>query len=388
MLIDRRGFLRAGVARATATSYSRILGANDRIRLAVAGCGNRGYYMMTKFQSFPGVEIAAVCDVFGEKADKARQAAPTAVKVADHRAIFEHPVDAVLITTPDHWHAPIAIDAMNAGKDVYVEKPLMFRLEEGPAIIAAAVSNRRICQVGLQQRSGDLFVRARQEIFESGLLGTVSSVHAVWHYSAPYDLGDSRERKPDSLDWNRFLGQVRWRPWNPHQYHHYRLFLDFGGAAMTDLFTHWIDVVHMMLGQDAPKRVAAVGGIFVARDDRTAPDTVNVIAEYGGFTVSFQSTSLDGMPGEYLEFSGSNGRLWLSRRRYQFLPKDGNSKPVTFEPPDTLVESHIRNFLECCRTPRNPNCPPQVGERAARVAIMATDSYSKKQQISCALAEV
>ena len=134
-----------------------------------------------------------------------------------------------------------------------------------------------------------------------------------------------------------------------------------------------------LLGQDTPKRVSAVGGIYAAKDDRTAPDTVNIVAEYNTFSVSFESTSLDGMPAEHLEFLGSNGRLWLSRRRYEFTPKDANARPITFEPPDTLVESHIRNFLECCRSGKAPTCPPAIGERSARVCLMATDSYLNRR---------
>ena len=382
-MVDRRTFLRASALAATAASYSRILGANDRIRLGVVGCGNRGYYMMTMFQKCPEIEVAWVCDVYGQKADHAAEAAPGAAKTGDHHAVMnDHSVDAILVTTPDHWHVPITIDAMNAGKDVYVEKPLTFRPGEGPAVIQAASATRRICQVGLQQRSGDLFLRAKREIFDSGLIGKVSMVESVWHYSAPYDLGDPHQPKPPDLDWNRFLGQVPWRPWNPHQYNNYRLFLDFGGAAMTDLLTHWIDVVHMLLGEDSPKQVSAVGGIYVARDDRTAPDTVNVIANYHGFTVSFASASLDGMPLEHLSFLGSNGVLWISRRRYQFTPKEAGAKPLVFQPPeDTLVQSHIRNFLDCCRSRNTPTCPPAIGERASRMCLQATESYVQKRQI-------
>jgi predicted dehydrogenase len=205
-------------------------------------------------------------------------------------------------------------------------------------------------------------------------------VRTVWHYGPPYDLGDPHEPKPATLDWDRFLGQVPWRPWNPHQYHHYRLYLDFGGACITDLFTHWIDVVHMLLGQDTPKSVAAAGGIFVAKDDRTAPDTANVVAEYDGFTVTFESSSLPAMPIEHAVFLGTNGRLWMSRHRYEFTPHDSGANAQIFEPPDTLVPSHIRNFLDCCRSRNAPNCGPYYGDRSAQVALLATRSYSQNHK--------
>jgi len=337
---------------------------------------------MSIFQKTAGVRVAAVCDVFGEKAQKSARDADDADAYADHRKLLQRKdLDAVVIATPDHWHAPIAIDAMKAGKDVYVEKPLMFRHEEGPAIVAAARTTRRICQVGLQQRSGELFRRVKAEYFDGGRLGRVSMVRTVWHYGPPYDLGDPREAKPATLDWKRFLGQVPWREWNPHQYNHYRLFLDFGGACLTDLFTHWIDVVHMMMGQDRPKAVTAAGGIFVARDDRTAPDTANVLAEYDGFTVTFESASLPGMPLEHVEFLGTEGRLRMTRQRCEFFPRGQDAQPVVFQEPDNLVESHVADFLNCCRSRRRPNCDARQGATAADVCLRARDSYIRRSAV-------
>jgi predicted dehydrogenase len=180
---NRRDLLKAAAGSALfapAASYGRILGANDRINLGVVGCGNRGYYMMTMFQKLPEIRVTAVCDVFGEKCGRAAQTANGAAQSGDHRKVIERgDVDAVLVATPDHWHAAVSIDAMNAGKDVYVEKPLTFRREEGPAIIHAAQANRRICQVGLQQRSGEVFLRAKHDIIDSGLLGKVSTVRTL-----------------------------------------------------------------------------------------------------------------------------------------------------------------------------------------------------------------
>ncbi len=377
--------LRAGATAAvpiSAGSYSRILGANDRINVAVVGCGNRGYYLMGVFQKFPDVQIMAVCDVFGEKCDRAAAAANGAARAADHRRVIERKdVDAVVVATPDHWHAPICVDAMNAGKHVYVEKPLTFRRGEGRAVIRAAEANKRICQVGLQQRSGELFFRAKQEIIDSGLLGKVSMVRMVWHSGPPYDLGDPAEPKPSSLDWARFLGQVPWREWHPHQYHHWRLYSDFSGGCMTDLLVHWIDVVHMLLQPEHPKSVTAAGGIFVSRNDRTTPDTANVLIDYDGFIVTFESMSVAGAPGEHLVLSGTNGNLWLSRREYRYTASEGDAKPVVFRGPDTLVESHTRNFLDCCRSGDPPNCGPTQGHRSSEVCLVAKEAYRAQSRI-------
>lgn len=366
----------------SAGSYSRVLGANERIRLGVIGCGNRGTYLMQVFRKFPEVEIVALCDVFGEKLRRAGEPLPDAVQFDDHRRLVaRNDIDAVLIATPDHWHAPMAIDAMNAGKDVYVEKPLTFRPEEGPAIVKAERTHHRICQVGLQRRSATLFRRAKAEIIDPGLLGKITFVRSVWHYGPPFDLGDPLQPQPADLNWDRFLGQVRKRPWNPHQYHHYRLFLDFGGGSMTDLMTHWIDVVHMFTGKPGPRLAAAVGGIFVAEDDRTAPDTVNVALQYDGFTVTFESASLAGLPEDHIVFCGTKGNLTLGRDYFEFHPNEQGAAPLKVTEIDRFVEQHVENFLHCCRTREKPNCDASTGYRAALPGHLATMAYLARKRI-------
>ncbi len=275
----------------------------------------------------------------------------------------------------------MAIDAMKAGKDVYVEKPLTFRPEEGPQIVYTERETRRICQVGLQRRSATLFRRAKEEVVDKGLLGKISFVRAIWHYGPPYDLGDPNEPKPADLDWESFLGQVGWREWNPHQYHHYRLYLDFGGGSLTDLLTHWIDVVHMFTGNKPPIAASTAGGVFVADDDRTAPDTVNSILDYPGYTVSFESTTLGGMPSDRIAFHGTNGILIVGRDRYEFRPNGDKANRTIAVTPETFVAEHIANFLECCRTRRTPNCDAFTGHRAALPCHMATMSYRLKRRI-------
>jgi predicted dehydrogenase len=366
----------------SAASYSRVLGANDRIRVGLIGCGNRGLYLSQLFRKFPEVQISALCDVFQAKLRRVGEEFPHAVQLEDHRQLIARKdLDAVVIATPDHWHAEMAIDAMNSGKDVYVEKPLTFRREEGPAIIKAERTNQRICQVGLQRRSATLFRRAKQEIVDTGLLGKIILVRAVWHSGPPYDLGDPKEPQPKDLNWARFLGQVPWREWNPHQYHHYRLYLDFGGGSMTDLLTHWIDVAHMFLRHDSPLSVATVGGIFIADDDRTAPDTVNVTFEYPGCSVTFESAALGGMPSDHIVFCGTKGNLTLGRDRYRYRPSQPDARPIVVTTPETFVEEHIANFLECCRSRHQPNCDAQAGHRSALPCHLATLSYLQKRRI-------
>ena len=210
-----------GITAFTALSYSRILGANSRVHLGVIGCGDRGRHDAGKFLETKTVDIAAVCDLYGAQIDKARQLAPQAKSFHDHRRLLEmKQVDAVLIATPDHWHAETAIDALNAGKDVYVEKPLTRTNEEGPAIVKAARVNQRVCQVGMQQRSGKHYLRARQEYLEAGRLAKITLARTWWHGNS-YHLRRapaSLRQQPSNLDWARFLGPVAWREYDPQQY--------------------------------------------------------------------------------------------------------------------------------------------------------------------------
>lgn len=384
--LARRDFIRAG-ATVTAVSYSRVLGANDRIGLGVIGCGDRGRFDMSQFQLVAGVDVVAVCDIYGEHIDQARQKAASAKSFYDHRKLLEMKgVDAVLIATPDHWHAQTTIDALNAGKDVYVEKPLTLTIEEGPQIVKAARVNERICQVGMQQRSGKHYLQAKHEYFDSGRLGKITLARTWWHGNS-YHLRRapaSLQTKPSNLDWARYLGPVKWRDYDPQQYFNFRAYLDFGGGQVTDLFTHWIDVVHMFMGQDIPKSAVAAGGIYNYKDGRTAPDTINVLLEYPGeFTATFEATLAPGITGAAVEMCGTEGRLWIDRSRYEFHAAGKNAHPVVVQAaPQDMTLDHIQNFLECVRSRKLPNGDVLIGHRSAQASHLGNIAYMQKRRIA------
>lgn len=418
----RRTFI-GGATALTALSYSRVLGANERVQLGVIGCGERGRSDMNVFLKAGPVDVTALCDVYAAQIDKAKQSAPAASSFKDHRALLEKKeLDAVLIATPDHWHAQTAIDALNAGKDVYVEKPLTLRIDEGPAIVKAARVNGRICQVGMQQRSGKHYLRAKREFMDAGKLGKVTMVRTWWHGNfyhlrkAPASL----QLQPSNLDWARFLGPVRWRDYDPQQYHNWRAYLDFGGGMITDLFTHWIDVAHMFMGQDIPIAASATGGVYNYIDGRTAPDTINIAIEYPSkFNATFEATLAPGISGAALEFCGTEGRLWISRSKYEFFAprkfpmpppsKKGGpeedptaafakmspaeiralvaameapARPIVSVPAESnLDQDHVENFLECVKSRKLPNGDVLVGHRSAQASHLATMSYLEKRRI-------
>jgi len=396
---NRRDFLRT-VSRAasssalamSAASYSRVMGANEAVQLGVIGAGDRGTHDMGLFQK-TGVRVNAVCDVFGEKIAAAQQKAPGAQGFADYRKLLDlKPLDAVLIATPDHWHTAIAIAALDSGRDVYVEKPLTRTIDEGPAIVKAARENNRVCQVGMQQRSAKHYLQAKEKYFDTGRLGGITLAR-TWWYGNSWHLRKappSLLTKPQDLDWAAFLGPVKWRDYDPQQYFNWRAYLDFGGGQVTDLFTHWIDVVHMFMGRDVPSAATAIGGVYHYNDGRTAPDTINVLLEYAGpqkFTATFEATLVPGIKGEAIELCGSQGRLWIDRSHYEYWPV-GAKEPaevvkaeVIEGTNDSLTMDHVTNFLECMRSRRRPNGDVLIGHRSAQASHLGNLSYEQRRRI-------
>jgi len=382
---NRRRFL--GVAVASAASYSRVLGANDRLKLALIGCGERGRYDMRNFIKAGNVDVVALCDVWGDNIDKAKQAAGSADlrSFTDHRKVAElKDLDVALICVPDHWHAPIAIDALNAGKDVFIEKPLTLRCEEGPQVVKAARENKRICQVGMQQRSGKHYLEAKREYVDSGKLGKITLCRTWWHGNS-YHLRKAPpalEKQPANLDWARFLGPVKWRDWDPQQYWNWRAYLDFGGGQVTDLFTHWLDVVHMFMGSDIPASAQAAGGVYYFKDGRTAPDTINVALQYPAeFTATFEATLVPGITGAAQEFCGTQGRLWIDRSRYEFHPAGRGAKPIVVKAESSIDMDHVLDFLDCVKSRKLPAGDVLVGHRSAQASHLGNISYMQRRRI-------
>ncbi|MCC6539919.1 MAG: Gfo/Idh/MocA family oxidoreductase [Bryobacterales bacterium] len=387
--MNRRQFAAMTAASMTAASYMRVMGANGKVNLGLIGAGGRGKGVMGTFQKTEKVQVTAVCDIYAQRVDEALSRAPGAKGYRDHRALLAATdVDAVLIATPDHWHTQTAIDALNAKKDVYVEKPLTLTIEEGPRIVKAARVNERICQVGMQQRSGSHYLQARQEYIQSGKIGQVTLARTWWHgngahlQKAPAALAT----QPSNLDWARFLGPVKWRDWDPQQFWNFRAYLDFGGGQVTDLFTHWIDVVHMFMDQDNPVSASAAGGVYHYRDGRTAPDTINVLLEYpatkknGPWTATFEATLAPGLTGAAVEIVGTEGRLWITRSRFEYYAR-GAKEPVVVQSPREQTIEHVENFLACVQSRQRPNGDVYIGHRSAVASHLGNIAYLQKRRL-------
>ena len=383
-MLNRRDLFRTAAA-FTAASYSRILGANDRVRLGLIGAGDRGQFVTSVFQKNVTVELAAVCDVYTSKIDQVQSKTPSAKSFTDHRKLLEmKDLDVALVATPDHWHAGVAIDALNAGKDLYIEKPLTLTIEEGPRIVKAARVNNRVVQVGMQQRSGPHYIRARDEFIKAGKLGKITLARTWWHGNG-YHLRKapaSLQQLPSNLDWSRFLGPVKWRDYDPQQYYNFRAYLDFGGGQVTDLFTHWIDVVHMFMEQDDPIAASAAGGVYHYKDGRTAPDTINVLLEYPQeWTATFEATLAPGVTGAAIEMCGTLGRLFITRSEFTFTPAGRNAQPTVVKAERELTIDHVENFLDCVRTRKRPNGDVYIGHRSAQASHLGNIAYLQKRRL-------
>jgi len=389
----RREFIQtsAVVAAGTVLAPGRVLGANDRVRLGIIGTGSRATGVMGEFLRNPEVEVVALCDAWAQAIASIKRRIPTPSsdlkEHSDHRALLgRKDVDAVLIATPDHWHVPIAMDAVAAGKDVYVEKPLTFTISEGRDLIKAARVQKRVVQVGMQQRSGAHYKEAKEQYFDSGKIGKVTIARTLWHGNsyhlrkAPATLA----KKPEDLDWNRWVGSRPWREYDPQQFYNWRAYLDFGGGQITDLFTHWIDVVQWFMKEDLPSAAVAAGGVYNFKDGRTAPDTIHVLLEYPNqWTATFEATLAPGAKGEGIEFMGTEGSLFITRGGYTFTPARGQKVEVKAQAGqgDVLTGAHVRNFLDCLKTRQLPNGDVAIGHRSALASHLGNIAYVEKRRL-------
>jgi predicted dehydrogenase len=386
----RRTFLTAasGLTLGTRLAAGSTQGANDRIRIGVIGTGSRARGLMNQLKTMRGVELSTICDVYETSLDRAMEHAPAARRIADYRRLLDDPsIDAVLIGTPDHWHRTITIDAVKAGKDVYVEKPISRTIEEGEAMVQAVEASKQIVQTGTQQRSWDHF-KTGKEIIASGRLGQTSFVHTYW-YQQP-GLGGPPKIDTARLDWKAWLGPATDRPFDPERFAYWRHFWDYGGGGFTDLLTHWIDVVHWYMDVEAPVSAVATGANHI-RKTWEAPDTSTASLEFPKafsttYVGSFNNRTDDGG----LEFRGSEATMKIDRQRLAVYGRDAQNVPGTRAPePDVFVRSsvdggtaHLQNWVDCMRSRKKPNADIRIGHIAARTSHLANIALRERRRVT------
>jgi len=394
--VNRRQFvtrsLAAGVA---ASSYARVLGANDRIRVANIGCGRRGLLKeLIQLKDDASIEIAAVCDTWRQKREKAaadvkeftgREPFATA-RYAD--VLARKDIDAVVIGTPDHQHCTMLIDAIHAGKDVYVEKPLAMNMRDLVRAYDAVKKSDRIVQIGTQMRSYAQSGGARKLVTAGGL-GKILKVEQVRNGYSPYWMsfgGAGFQGAPpaeEDVDWKAFLMQQKPRPFDARMYQNWYGYRDFSRGPHTNLMVHFIDLVHFVGDLKPPKRAVAMGGIFRWKESYDVPDSVEVVFEYAeGFMVRYCTVFGTGA-GNYAKWFGTRGTLDaknLSSREHWMVTGEGSGEPDKIreaaQVPEGPVTPHMKNFLDCVRSRQQPIAPIEAGYAHSVAVIMADEALT------------
>ncbi len=429
--MNRRQFMKTGIwaGAATVSLPRRVTAAAapaDGYRVGILGSGARAQHLLQAAQSIPNVEIIAVCDAYRGRAERSKALTDGKAGIYDdyRRILDQAGVDAVIIGSPDHWHRQMCLDALAAGKDVYVEKPLTYRVEEGLEIMAAVRRTGRILQVGSQPMSSATQEKAR-EIVASGRLGQITMVRAsynrntasgAWLYPIPPDAS------PQTVNWKQFLGPAPDRPFDLERFFRWRCYWDYSGGIATDLFVHLVTSLHFILDAQMPKSVTATGELHRWKDTHEVPDTVNGILVYPeGFTLNLSSTFNNQVSSESgFEILGTKGSIsfredslmftpenvhednrwvvdsWpedLAREYYSKQEVQARESPGTWRPQmqlerevytqqghdDTLT--HLQRFFESVQTRQTPVQDAVAGHRAAACAHMINQSLKSMKTV-------
>ena len=421
--MDRRDFLKSASALSAATSAfaakavkggtGRVLGANDKINIGVIGVGGRGFYVASEFEKAGkrdnNCQIVAVCDVYEKRKKRAAERYKAEGYLDWKEVIARKDVDAVIVATPDHWHAPIALAAMDAGKDVYCEKPMCHTVAEVKRLVDTVKETKRVMQVGSQTTSGDQWHKAKKAIAD-GMLGKMllsqgsyhrNSVEGEWNYTIEPNAGPEGKGE-DYLDWKMWLGSASKRPYDADRFFRFRKYWDYSGGIATDLFFHVVAPMNVCWGEaQYPHKVMAGGGIYVFNEKREVPDTFHFMADYAkghSLVLSSSMANSQHIPGlirghegtlimvEHGRFEGFAPYLTMkpetvgrenARKNinpdYKFGKEDVKIPVEEF----SAMERHVDNFLKCIRTRETPTLNVEIAARAQVTITMAVESYRR-----------
>jgi predicted dehydrogenase len=434
-MLTRRHFIgttsAAGLAIRGAAGQEKKISANDRVQIALIGCGGQGQGDAESSTAVPGVKLVAAADVYEGRLTHMRETYGKDIfATRDYREVLARKdVDAVIVGTPDHWHSKITVDAANAGKDVYCEKPMVQLLEDGPAILEAQRRTGRIIQVGSQRVSSVVYQKA-QELFRSGAIGELNMVEAwwdrnsatgAWQYFIPPDAS------PETVDWNRFLGRAPKHAFEPIRLFRWRNYRDYGTGVGGDLFVHLFSGTHFVLGSRGPNRIFATGGLRYWKDGRDVPDVFLGLYDYpkteshpefnlalrvnfksgAGETSGFRFIGSEGVmtigngvtiartpnetePGFGIDtFAKATQEEFLKKYREEYPQRPqtvGAMRDATeeryFAPPGYSDHAHHhRNFIEAVRTRKPVIEDAAFGYRAAAPAVASNLSYFNSEVV-------
>jgi predicted dehydrogenase len=402
---------RSLAAKETKAMPGRVLGANDRINVGVIGVGGRGAYLAGQFAKLGArnnsCQIVAVCDVWQKRVTKAKETHKCDGYLDYREVIARSDVDAVAIATPDHWHAKMALDAMDRGKDVYLEKPMCHTVEEAKHLSNTVRETKRVLQVGSQTTSADQWHKAKKVIAD-GMIGPMIMSQGSYHRNSnegewnwPIDKDASPDGKGDNyIDWKSWIGPAQKRAYDADRYFRFRKYWDYSGGVATDLFFHVAAPLNICWGEPQfPYKVMAGGGIVVFKDGREVPDTFHLIGEYAkGHTIVLSSSMANSqhIPGlirghwgtlvmvEHGEFESLTPHVTVRPEKgvvpAEYKAKFGEEEiKIPVEQPEKgewdAILNHIGNFLECMRTRQKPTLDVDTASKAQVLISMAVQSY-------------
>lgn len=406
--MNRRAFTKTISVAGTAVAFGNlnIAGANDRIRLGFIGLGNRGDQVLDAFLTHPDCQVTAICDLYQLYLDfAAAKIGGSPRQFKDYRKLLElKDLDAVVIATPDHWHALQTIGACQAGKDVYVEKPLSLCVAEGRKMVEIAQQCNRVVQVGIHRRSIPICKEAA-DLVRSGILGKITVARAFHIQNEwPKGIGNPPDGNPPAgLDWNEWLGPAPETPYNRNRgFYRFRWFYGYSGGQVTNFGVHYLDFIHWALGVDSPLAVTAMGGKYAIADNREIPDTLEVLWQYPkDVLVTFSqynasAAAASARPAE-IEIRGTHGTFYLRGNGYEIVPETITPNEFPARTPvdraherqysvgaKALIEPqkasaansadtapHARNFLDCVRSRQKCNCDILTGHRSTSATLIA-----------------
>lgn len=386
--IDRRGFLKkAGTGLAASTlslawgkrAFASLVGPNEKVRVAVIGCGGMGSRHIEALSENPNCTVAVVCDVFKGRYNNAMD---TVERIAgtrpdgyqDFRNVLDRPdIDCIFAPTPDHWHPLLTILGCQAGKDVYVEKPVCPTVREGRAMVEAARRYGRIVQVGTQQRSMPVFQEAI-DIIKSGRIGQVTSAGA-WVGVNEWNVGETQEEVPKGLDWDLWLGPAPEVPYSPQRFGGFMGWHDYArGGQLTNWGVHLMDIVHWGIGEDRPLSVQAIGGSFRKAAGSDNYENIEAIFEFKGCNVTWEQrhTNAHANKGYGIRFNGTEGCLYVDRGTVLVEPEGLGIKEYIGEPEKSWAnKEHHNNFFECIKSRKPPAADIEQGFRSTTTVLLA-----------------
>jgi predicted dehydrogenase len=399
------GMSGTALARSSAKMSGRVLGANDRINVGIVGVGGRGTYLGRQYakigEETGACQIVAVCDVYQKRVTENKQRHRCDGHLDYRELLNRSDIDAVVVATPDHWHAKVALEALDGGKDVYLEKPMCHTIDEAKQLVDTVRESKRVVQVGSQTTSGDQWHKAKKVIAD-GMIGQMimsqgsyhrNSVKGEWNWDIDPDAGP--DGKGDNyVDWKTWLGPAPKRSWDPDRFFRFRKYWDYSGGIATDLFYHVVAPMNICWGEaQFPYKVTSGGGIYVFKD-REVPDTFHLIGEYAkGHSIVLSSSMANSqhIPGLIRGHEGTlimveNGQFEsvtpyiIVRPETRVIDEAYKAKWGTVEmripvEEESTIEKHIKNFLDCMHSRQQPTLNVEIGARAQVLISMSVQAY-------------